>query len=370
MRLFQHPSKYSLITNPIIQPVADQLYSAYRNSIHGSAICAFNISAINAAFSGPFLYQKSMSSAWEREDNHRAANGCKPIPDPMRRTNLVMDSRRYQLMDQAVQAATLQPLYFSKSERFVHIALDTISTKLHEKVHIIYVSAADGLVKKLSVLPRTKETCIIEVWQPEIAIESKILTMKYLKHTESLYIGTNRAVISIPAQHCSRHGSKASCMNAMDPYCGWNELKQECTGPPNGDPLKRYWLQNATDCPLLTVAVDGGWSVWSAWFNCSQHSNDAHAADRCLCRNRICNNPSPRNGGAECKGMSTSVTNCTVNGGWTDWSPWSACSLTCGMAVKFRRRTCGNPKPLHGGRTCVGMYYKNFSFFNIKIRKI
>lgn len=119
------------------------------------------------------------------------------------------------------------------------------------------------------------------------------------------------------------------------------------------------WLQNATDCPLLTAAVDGGWSAWSKWYNCSQHSDAEHATemgnhDRCLCRSRACNNPTPRHGGLVCKGMSTSVTNCTVNGGWTDWSPWSACSQTCGMAVKTRRRTCGNPKPAHGGRTCVG----------------
>lgn len=210
--------------------------NSHRNSIHGSAICAFNMTAINAAFNGPFLYQEKMSSAWERVENTRTPYGCKAVSDPARRSNLW---RRYQLMDQAVQAATVQPLYFTKSERFVHIALDTISTKVHEKVHIIYASTADGLVKKLSVLPRTKETCVIELWQPEIGSESQILTMKYLKHTESLYIGTNHAVISVPAQHCSRHGSKSSCMNAMDPYCGWNELDQACTPPPNGDPLKR-----------------------------------------------------------------------------------------------------------------------------------
>lgn len=197
------------------------------------------MSAINAAFNGPFLYQKSRSSAWEREDNNRAGYGCKAISDPVRRNQMVMDSRLYQLLDQAVQATTAQPLYLSKSERFVHIALDTISTKYHEKVHIIYVSTTDGLVKKLSVLPRTKETCAIELWQPEIGAESRILSMKYLKHTESLYIGTNRAVISVPSQHCSRHGSQASCLNSMDPYCGWNELNKACTPPPNGDPLLR-----------------------------------------------------------------------------------------------------------------------------------
>lgn len=41
-------------------------------------------------------------------------------------------------------------------------------------------------------------------------------------------------------------------------------------------------------------------------------------------------------------GTTVSVTNCTVHGKWTEWSPWSACSQSCGMAVKSKRRYCGN----------------------------
>ena len=44
---------------------------------------------------------------------------------------------------------------------------------------------------------------------------------------------------------------------------------------------------------------------------------------------RLCNKPSPMNGGLECEGRSLEVTNCTQHGGWTSWSDWSACSQTC-----------------------------------------
>lgn len=261
-------------------------------------------------------------------------------------------------MDQAVQPTTAQPLHFSQLERFSHIALDQISTKLHDNVRIIYVATEAGLVKKISVLPRTKQTCVIEIWQPEVNADIKIRTLEFLKETESLYIGTDSALLRVAAQHCSRHVSKASCLNAMDPYCGWNELQDACTPPPNGDSLARYWLQNATDCPVLTAPTDGGWSAWTDWFKCSQASqqpnDDSFSSDACLCRTRTCDNPSPKNGGSSCTGMSITVSNCTVNGGWTDWSAYSACSQTCGVAVKTRRRTCGNPKPAHGGRVCVG----------------
>lgn len=48
------------------------------------------------------------------------------------------------------------------------------------------------------------------------------------------------------------------------------------------------------------------------------------------------------------------MTNCTVHGQWSGWSDWSACTQSCGSAVKVRKRTCGNPAPAFGGRVCVG----------------
>lgn len=75
--------------------------------------------------------------------------------------------------------------------------------------------------------------------------------------------------------------------------------------------------------------------------------------DTCQCQTRVCNNPPPENGGATCSGSKIKVANCTVHGNWTPWSPWSACSQTCGFAIKTRRRTCTNPAPAFGGRVCV-----------------
>lgn len=328
-----------------------------RNSIAGSAICAFNMSAITAAFNGPFKHQETMTSAWERRDTpNRSQYECKASAGGLARHNMMLDSHRYQLMDQAVQPSSSYPLYHTTGERLTHIALDLIPTRLHEKVRIIYAATTTGMIKKLSVLSRTKDTCVIEKWQPQLPSQaSRILTMDFLKDTESLYIGTETSLIRIPAEHCSRHVSRASCLNAMDPYCGWNDLKTACTPPPEGNTLARFWIQNATDCPVLTAPVDGGWSSWGEWFKCSQSSEGGAKGDSCLCRARQCNNPTARNGGQQCAGTTIDVTNCTVHGGWTEWSAWSACSQSCGIAIKTRRRTCGNPKPAHGGRVCVGV---------------
>lgn len=77
--------------------------------------------------------------------------------------------------------------------------------------------------------------------------------------------------------------------------------------------------------------------------------------DMCVCRTRRCDNPRPAYGGQNCEGASISVTNCTVHGGWSSWSGWSKCSASCGIAIKSRRRTCSAPEPKFGGRVCVGL---------------
>ena len=42
-----------------------------------------------------------------------------------------------------------------------------------------------------------------------------------------------------------------------------------------------------------------------------------------------------------------------VNGGFTPWSNWTECSASCGGGVSSRTRTCTNPIPMFGGVSCA-----------------
>ena len=42
-----------------------------------------------------------------------------------------------------------------------------------------------------------------------------------------------------------------------------------------------------------------------------------------------------------------------VDGAWSEWSPWSGCG-TCGGGTQSRTRLCNSPSPSNGGEDCQG----------------
>ena len=85
-------------------------------------------------------------------------------------------------MHKAVPSQHDRPLIRLDGQRLTHVAVDVAHTKLHESVHVLYVATLEGSILKYSVLPRTREACLVEVIEPfQHDDSSRILTMQFLK---------------------------------------------------------------------------------------------------------------------------------------------------------------------------------------------
>ncbi|XP_048584555.1 SCO-spondin isoform X2 [Nematostella vectensis] len=204
------------------------------------------------------------------------------------------------------------------------------------------------------------------------------------------------------SQSCS-NGTRTrnrTCSNPSAKHGGNN-----CTGKP----------YEVTSCFLKNCPIHGGWTSWSSWSSCSQSCLNGTRT-----RNRTCSNPSAKHGGSKCTGLSrinedcnlapcylskgwsgwsnwsectrscsngtrsrtricldanvtTALRNCSggskevdtcnihacpVHGGWSEWTTWSPCSVSCSNGTISRTRHCSNPSPKYGGKNCSGVKNK------------
>uniref|UniRef100_A0A8B9LWG3 Semaphorin-2A n=1 Tax=Astyanax mexicanus TaxID=7994 RepID=A0A8B9LWG3_ASTMX len=353
------PFYYNELQSTFYLPEQDLIYGIFTtnvNSIAASAVCAYNLSAITRAFNGPFRSQENPRSTWLPTPNPIPNFQCGTIEDKGPNDGLtersLQDAQRLYLMNDVVQPVSVDPLVWQDSMRFSKLVVDIVQGQdtLH---HVMYIGTESGtILKALATSNKSLQGCYLEEMQlhpPDT--REPILSLQILHGDRTLFVGLNDRVLKIPLARCSSYQTEQMCLDARDPYCGWDRKQRRCTTIEDSSNMSQ-WFQNITACPLRNQTMDGAYGPWAPWQPCNHDDGDGTSA--CLCRSRKCDSPAPQCGGKSCEGPTIEVANCSRNGGWTPWSSWGQCSTSCEIGFEVRQRSCNNPSPRHGGRVCVG----------------
>ncbi|XP_053377851.1 coadhesin-like isoform X2 [Mercenaria mercenaria] len=135
---------------------------------------------------------------------------------------------------------------------------------------------------------------------------------------------------------------------------GYEKQTKECCD--TGDNKLCYNLPwNHLKSLVGTCPNDGMWSDWSNWSICSVTCSTGS-----MIRKRNCTYNQPvAMPGFPCQGKASEskvcqMTLCPVNGHWSDWSNFTACTVSCAGGTKVRIRTCLFNESAPHGSQCFG----------------
>ncbi|XP_041372969.1 semaphorin-5A-like [Gigantopelta aegis] len=256
------------------------IFSTPPNSISGSAVCVYNMSSLQKAFTGPFRHRQG-PGAWIQRENTYPVKTCSKAG-----TGISMDELQQagmnQLMYSSLEPVDTHPLLFAENLRWTHLAVDDVAGK-HGAYSVLFLVTEKGRLRKMLVTNHM--ACFIE----EIKIEAngnstRVDTFKLSREKGAIFLSTLSKIFKIPVARCERFANKSACIESNDPYCGWNTKTGKCSQAPRGQTDADHWHQPVRSCSILQY-VDDDSVKWSEWSMC-QLAGKSNL--KCLCRHRNC----------------------------------------------------------------------------------
>eukprot|EP00066_Takifugu_rubripes_P013599 XP_011602865.1 PREDICTED: semaphorin-4D isoform X2 [Takifugu rubripes] len=205
-----------------------------------SAVCAYNIAAVEKVFSkGKYMQKATVEQSHTKWIRH---NGATPSPRPgacinnqMRQQNI---SSSLHLPDKTLQFVKDHPLLedpvlpigngprlIAKDVNYTQIVVDRVQA-LDQKIYdVIFTGTDKGVLHKSVVFE--KEVHIMEEIQL-LKNPEPIKSLLFSSETRSLYAGSDSGVVQSPTAFCSHYQSCFDCILARDPYCAWDHRTATC----------------------------------------------------------------------------------------------------------------------------------------------
>uniref|UniRef100_H3CTC4 Semaphorin 4G n=1 Tax=Tetraodon nigroviridis TaxID=99883 RepID=H3CTC4_TETNG len=201
-------------------------------NVKASAVCRYSLSAVQEAFEGPYMEMQGSRSEWKDYAGKipeprpgtcitdalraRGLNTSTALPDDV--LNFV---RRHPLMAQQVLPSYRQPVLFSRTTHYTHMAVQTTRGLDGRVYHVLYVATDQGWLHK--AVDVGGQLHIIEELQAfeQEPINNVVISEKQM----SVYLTSPSGVVQLPLSSCQRYVSCYDCIFARDPHCAWNQTQ-------------------------------------------------------------------------------------------------------------------------------------------------
>uniref|UniRef100_A0A3Q1CY66 Sema domain-containing protein n=1 Tax=Amphiprion ocellaris TaxID=80972 RepID=A0A3Q1CY66_AMPOC len=205
-----------------------------------SAVCAYNMTAVEEVFSkGKYMQKATVEQSHTKWVRY---NGITPSPRPgacinnlMRQQNI---SSSLHLPDKTLQFVKDHPLLedpvlpigngprlITKDVNYTQIVVERVRALDKNIYDVIFTGTDKGVLHKSVVFER--EVHIVEEIQL-LKNSEPIKNLLLSSETRSLYAGSDSGVVQSPTAFCGRYSSCHDCILARDPYCAWDPHTAAC----------------------------------------------------------------------------------------------------------------------------------------------
>ncbi|XP_012581998.1 PREDICTED: semaphorin-4D [Condylura cristata] len=282
------------LKSPGKEPVFYGVFTPQLNNVGLSAVCAYNVSTVEAVFSrGKYMQSATVEQShtkWVRYNGPvptprpgacinraaRAANFSSSLNLPDKTLQFVKD---HPLMDDSVIPADGKPRLVKSDVNYTQIVVDRAQALDGTVYDVMFLSTDRGALHKAISLDSDshiiEETQLFQDLEP---VQTLLLSSK--KGRRFIYAGSNSGVVQAPVAFCGKHGTCQDCVLARDPYCAWSLATASCVTLHETDSPTRALVQqmsgDVSACPDKVKETyrqhffkHGG----TAELKCSQKSN-------------------------------------------------------------------------------------------------
>lgn len=241
------------------------LFTTPKNSIPASAICAFRINDIKAAFDG--YYQAEVSRATDPNFSFPVPRfTCNTKSFSVAPANIDFFSY-HSLMQQKVQPFYGQPVvtHASLKHRFTKLIVDPQVPTSNNQAYDVLIMATDRgtVIRAVNVEAYSSSSRVTPIVIEEMRVfeEGEAITdLKLVPRTKRggqrprLLVVSNNEIRNVPLGRCADASGCSECLALHDPYCAWNPTTWRCVV---FDPSKQNLIQAIKDgysnlCPDKT----------------------------------------------------------------------------------------------------------------------